>query len=75
MYAKGMKILDTLSQCIKTLSKAIGKQRQQRGLRVQDTLANKEPTKATSEFLKNINLQAKVEIAILNLPSSFDLKM
>ena len=75
MYAKGMKILDTLSQWIKTLSKAIGKHRQQHGLRVQDALANKEPTKATSEFLKNINLQAKVDTAILNLSSSFDLKM
>ena len=49
----GTRTLDMLSQWIKTLSKPIGKQCQQHGLRVRDELANNEPTRAASKFLKN----------------------
>ena len=74
MYIKGSRIISILNQCIKTLSKAIGKQRQQHRMKVRETLANDHelPTETASEFLKNSHLQARVHTAILNLASSFD---
>ena len=72
MYMKATRTLETLSRWIKALSKAIGKQRQEHGMRVRNTLENNEPTKAVSEFLNNVNLQAKIDCAILNLASSFN---
>ena len=53
------------------LSKAVGKQRQEHGLKVMDTLATESPTEAAARFLNNTQLLAKVELAILNLGLSF----
>ena len=74
MYIKGRQIITTLDRWIKRLSKSIGKQCQQHGMTIRDTLANESPTKTASEFLKSTRLLAKVDSAILNLGSSFDPK-
>ena len=71
LYIKGNRIIDVLSHWIKSLSKAIGKQRQQHGLKVIDTLATESPTEAAARFLSDTQLLAKVELAILNLGLSF----
>lgn len=72
LYIKGNQTIDLLSQWIKSLSKAISKQRQQHGLQVMDTLATQSPTEITSNFLNNKHLMGKVELAILNLGATFE---
>ena len=72
VYMKATRTMEMLSRWIKALSKAIGKQRQQHGIKVRSQLENDEPTKAASVFLSNAHLQAKVNCAVLNLAASFN---
>ena len=51
VYMKATRTMEMLSRWIKALSKAIGKQRQQHGMKVKNQLENDEPTKAASVFL------------------------
>lgn len=67
LYIKGKRTTDMISRWIKSLSKAIGKQRQQHGLKVIETLASESPTETTAQFLSNANLLAKLHICIANL--------
>ena len=72
LSTKGYQIISLLSEWIKSLSKARGKQGQQHGLKVMDKLSAESPTKTTENFLNNKHLLGKVKSAIFNLGFTFE---
>ena len=73
LSTKGYQIISLLSDWIKSLSKARGKQRQQQhGLKVMVRLSAESPTKTTENFLNNKRLLGKVKSAIFNLGFTFE---